>query len=127
MDEIPVDLSPDKIAAQVVKQLFDFSMWQLVFEGIAILVVILLFKYVSDSIVGYLKFRLDQNIIKGTRVRYDDEEGIVKKVGFFTIVIETESGWLPVATKEWGVKKILKLKEHDCNKCQLRRHDDPKS
>ena len=119
-------LSPEKIANEVVKQLINFSTWEMAIQAISALVIILLFKYVGDSIVGYLKFRLDQNIIKGTRVKYDEEEGVVKKVGFFTIVIETENGWLPVATKEWGSKKILKLKDHDCKNCQLRRHDDVK-
>ena len=122
-----MEATPEQIASEVVNKLLDYSLWDKALKVVLVLVVVLLIKYSGESIVGYLKFRMDQNIMKGTRVRYDGETGFVRKVSFFSIIIETEDGWMPVPMKEWGEKKLIKLKDIDCTKCSLNRRktDNP--
>ena len=108
-----VALSVDQVATEVVNKIFSFN-WQIIFKVIMIIIVVQILLYVGDSIFSYLKFRMNQHIQKGSRVIYNGETGIIKKVGVFTIVIETDHGWLPISTKDWGKQFLIKLK--DCNR-----------
>lgn len=116
-----MDIDSTILANQIVEKLVDFDMWGLIIKSVFVFVTLLVFKHIGESIVGYLKFRMNQNIMKGSRLIYDGEKGVVKKIGFFTILIETKKGWMPIQTKEWGDEKIIKLK--DKNR-KLRRRDD---
>lgn len=104
-------MNPEQIATAIVDQIFDVDLIQSAIKIVLILVVVLLIKFLGESIVGYLRFRLSQNIIKGTPVIVDGEMGRVKRVTLFTILIETTDGWMPISTKEWGNLRIIKLRD----------------
>lgn len=114
-------LIANEISEKIFDKIFDFNIWALLIKFIFIYVVLFFIKYIGESTVGYLKFRMNQNVIQGSRIIYNGEKGVIKKIGFFTIIIETKNGWMPIPTREWGNSKMIKLKNKTF-KC--RRKDD---
>ena len=117
-----VIVNQDQLVNSLVDRICDINLWSTGLRVVVALVIVLLIKFLGESIVGYLRFRISQNIIKGTPVIVDGEMGRVKRVTLFTILIETNEGWMPIATRDWNTKKLVKLRDQ-CLSLDRRKRD----
>ena len=75
-------------------------------------VIVLLLKDMIQGTVSYILFRLDPYVGLGTPVElYGDTIGRICDASMFTIVIETEKGYIRLPTRRWRLIKCMVLKD----------------
>jgi len=75
-------------------------------------VIVLLLKDMIQGTVSYILFRLDPYVGLGTPVElYGDTVGRICDASMFTIVVETENGFIRLPTRRWRSIKCMVLKD----------------
>jgi len=95
---------------QVLYQIDD----KMVLVGIKLLagaVVILLIKSITESIAGYIMFRIDRNVGIGTPVEVYGKKGRIRETSWFEITIETDCGFIRIPPKNWRTSRYIVLKD----------------
>ncbi|MFW5928019.1 MAG: hypothetical protein ACOCSL_02360 [Thermoplasmatota archaeon] len=85
----------------------------LIVYSTVVIFLMLLVKNVLGSIVYYVFFRMNERIAIGAAVKLNNEEYIIRKIGFFKIELENDEGYLQVPMSRWTYSnfKILKNRE----------------
>lgn len=96
----------------IVSQLFNLDLWSLILKAILGIISLLILKYIGESISSYILLQLGGHIIKGTTVEINFTICKIRKLGVFTIVLETANGWMPIATRNWKNISYIKLKDN---------------
>ncbi len=76
-------------------------------------IVLLLLKVVAEAGAGYIQFRLDPHLSIGSLVEVYKQKGRILRINWFSIVVETETCYVRIPTKQWRFSKMLILKEED--------------
>lgn len=107
MDGFIIDIITDIVAYQKSDVVF------LIAYSAVVIFLLLFVKNVLGNIVYYIFFRMNERIAVGAAVKLNNEEYIIKKIGFFKIELENDEGYLQVPMSRWTYSnfKILKNRE----------------
>jgi len=85
----------------------------LLVQSAIIIFFIILIKNILSNIVYYIFFRMNERIAIGASVKINNDEYIIKKIGFFKIELENHDGFLQIPMSRWTYSnfKIMKNKE----------------
>lgn len=93
----------------------EYLTFELICYFIVFGVIVILAQSVSQSIAGYIFFRIDRYVSIDTSVEIYGKRGIIKNATIFGVTVETCDGFLHVATKNWKDSGYMVLK--DKQKC----------
>ena len=74
-------------------------------------IVIVTLKYIIECISSYITLRLDEYVHEGTPIEVYGKKGRIRKISYFTVVVETECGFIPISTRNWKTSKYVVLKD----------------
>lgn len=107
MDGFIIDIITNTLSSQ------KSDLVALIVYSTVVIFLLLFVKNILGNIVYYVFFRMNERIAIGAAVKLNNEEYIIKKIGFFKIELENEEGYLQVPMSRWTYSnfKILKNKE----------------
>ena len=104
-------LTPDEKAILDLINSVELSLWWLLFKIFIAAIIVLTFKSIISSIVGYFIFRANKYISIGTNVNVDGFEGVIVKITLSDVVIENDKQryvipMTEVKSRKWVINKI---------------------
>jgi len=110
-------ISINQFVSELTKQ-FNSELFWIGFELMIGAVIVLILKDIVQGAVAYFMFRLDPYVGLGTPVElYGDQIGRICGASVFTIVIETDNGYIRLPMTMWRLTRSKILKDRFLRDC----------
>ncbi len=97
--------------ALFLKQSILSDLWWFALLAILSLIAYGIFSFIAQSIIGFFQLRLNKYLCLDKAIKINGHTGHIRSIGFFSLTVETNEGFIFIPTKGWRDMQIVILKE----------------